>query len=264
MKSSHLQSKFIFIIFSTIILGLVTYKSAFENNKPTCNNFVVNTYLYLALSLTFVGLFIHLYNYLLNNKGDLLKLLPIEQVFNQIAPYRIAGILFSFVFIILISIEDIYNTTGFTYQHATWGAFIACISLILYPYFKSKELYIYVNNAIIMTIIIFLIMSFVVYLKPEFFEKTFSTAIVGLLVALIAVIIVELTMLFLGNYDYKTYRMISYFVILLFSLFVSYDTTQMFTYARNCINSPNYPKASISFFLDLINLFVRLVGVARK
>ena len=172
--------------------------------------------------------------------------------------------MFSFVFIILISIEDIYNTTGFTYQHATWVSFIACISLILYPYFKSKELYMYVNNAIIMTIMIFIIMSTIVYLKPEFFEKTFSTAIVGLLVALIAVIIVELTMLFLGNYDYKTYRMISYFVILLFSLFVSYDTTQMFTYARNCINSPNYPKASISFFLDLINLFVRLVGVARK
>ena len=159
MKSYHLQSNFIFIIFAIIILGLVTYKSAFENSKPTCDNFVVNTYLYLALSLTFVGLFIHLYNYLLNKDGNLLKLLPIEQVFNQIAPYRIAAILFSFVFIILISIENIYNTTGFTYQHATWVSFIACISLILYPYFKSKELYIYVNNAIIMTIIIFLIMS---------------------------------------------------------------------------------------------------------
>ena len=264
MKSPHLQSKFIFLIFATLILGLVTYKSAFENNKPTCNNFVINTYLYLALSLTLVGIFIHLYNYLLNNKNDVSKLLPIEQVFNQIAPYHIASILFSFVFIILISIENMYNTSGFTYHHATWGSFIACISLIMYPYFKSKELYLHVNNAIIMAIMIFLIMSFVVYLKPEFFEKTYSTAIVGLLVALIAVIIVELTMIFLGNYDYKTYRMISYFVILLFSLFVSYDTTQMFTYAKNCIKSPNYPKASVGFFLDLINLFVRLVGVARK
>ena len=91
-----------------------------------------------------------------------------------------------------------------------------------------------------------------------------STAIVGLLVALLAVIIVELTMIFMGNYDYKTYRMISYFVILLFSLFVSYDTTKMFEYAKNCVNSANYPKASVGFFLDLINLFVRLVGVNRK
>jgi hypothetical protein len=218
----------------------------------------------LALSLTLVGLFIHLYNYLLNENRNLSKLLPIEQVFNQIAPYHIAAILFSFVFIILISIENIYNTSGFTYQHATWGSFIACISLIMYPYFKSKELYLHVNNAIIMAIMIFLIMSFVVYLKPEFFEKTFSTAIVGLLVALIAVIIVELTMLFMGNYNYKTYRMISYFVILLFSLFVSYDTVEMFKYAKNCVDSPNYSKASVGFFLDLINLFVRLVGVARK
>ncbi len=264
MKSSHIQSNFVYIIFATLILGLVTYKSAFENNKPTCNNFVINTYLYLALSLTLVGLFIHLYNYLLNNKNDVSKLLPIEQVFNQISPYHIASILFSFGFIILISIENMYNTSGFIYHHVTWGSFIACISLLMYPYFKSKELYLHVNNAIIMAIMIFLIMSFVVYLKPEFFEKTYSTAIVGLLVALIAVIIVELSMIFMGNYDYKTYRMISYFVILLFSLFVSYDTTQMFTYAKNCIKSPNYPKASVGFFLDLINLFVRLVGVARK
>jgi FtsH-binding integral membrane protein len=71
-------------------------------------------------------------------------------------------------------------------------------------------------------------------------------------------------MLFLGNYDYKTYRMISYFVILLFSIFISYDTSKMFTDAKNCVDSPNYPKASVGFFLDLINLFVRLVGGSRK
>ena len=39
---------------------------------------------------------------------------------------------------------------------------------------------------------------------------------------------------------------------------------KMFEYAKNCVNSPNYPKASVGFFLDLINLFVRLVGVNRK
>jgi FtsH-binding integral membrane protein len=264
MKSLHLQSHFIFTILGLILLTSFTYSSAFKNNKPTCNNFVINVYLYLALSLTLVGVFIHLYNYLLNKNGNLTKLLPIELVFNQIKPYYILSVIFSFVFIILISIENIYNTKGFTYHHITWVLFIACISLTLYPYFKSQELYMYVNNAIIMAIMIFIIMSSIVYLKPEFFEKTYSTAIVGLLVALLAVIIVELTMIFMGNYDYKTYRIISYFVILLFSLFVSYDTTKMFEYAKNCINSPNYPKASVGFFLDLINLFVRLVGVSRK
>jgi FtsH-binding integral membrane protein len=264
MKSLHLQSHFIFTILGLILLSAFTYSSAFKNNKPTCNNFVINVYLYLALSLTLVGVFIHLYNYLLNKNGNLTKLLSIDQVFNQIKPYYILSVIFSFVFIILISIENIYNTKGFTYHHITWVLFIACISLTLYPYFKSQELYMYVNNAIIMTIMIFIIMSSIVYLKPELFEKTYSTAIVGLLVALLAVIIVELSMIFMGNYDYKTYRMISYFVILLFSLFVSYDTTKMFIYAKNCINSPNYPKASVGFFLDLINLFVRLVGVNRR
>ena len=87
MKSLHLQSHFIFTILGLILLSAFTYNSAFKNNKPTCNNFVINVYLYLALSLTLVGVFIHLYNYLLNKNGNLTKLLSIDQVFNQIQPY---------------------------------------------------------------------------------------------------------------------------------------------------------------------------------
>lgn len=54
---------------------------------------------------------------------------------------------------------------------------------------------------------------------------------------------------------------ISYVAILIFSLFVSYDTSHMFEMASKCINFPNYPKSSLSFFLDLLNLFSSFINI---
>ena len=44
------------IIAFIIILYLIS-TSSFKNGKPTCNNYVFNVYLYLAMSITLIGLF---------------------------------------------------------------------------------------------------------------------------------------------------------------------------------------------------------------
>ena len=55
-----------------------------------------------------------------------------------------------------------------------------------------------------------------------------------------------------------------YIVILVFSLFVSYDTARVFMLADKCHNYPNYPQSSISFFLDVLNLFVRIINLRAR
>jgi FtsH-binding integral membrane protein len=89
--------------------------------------------------------------------------------------------------------------------------------------------------------------------------------IVGLLIGLIAIIIVQIVGYFLlrgnPNSNYKGWsKYITYFIIILFSLFVSYDTIAIFREAKNCKNYPNYPKSSVNFFLDILNLFVSLMN----
>ena len=82
---------------------------------------------------------------------------------------------------------------------------------------------------------------------------------IGLFIGLITVIIIEIVSIFFltqnknsnseNNYGWRKY--ITYFIIVLFSLFVSYDTITVFREAKSCVNYPNYPKSSLNFFLDM-------------
>ena len=74
-----------------------------------------------------------------------------------------------------------------------------------------------------------------VYIFPKFFDKTFSFVFPGLFIALLTIILIELYFIFiLGNYPKKYFRIISYAVIVLFSLYISYDTQLMFYEAKKC------------------------------
>tara|TARA_B100001175_G_scaffold317722_1_gene335963 strand:- start:5214 stop:5537 length:324 start_codon:yes stop_codon:yes gene_type:complete len=105
-----------------------------------------------------------------------------------------------------------------------------------------------------------------VYAKPDFFINTYGQAMGGLLIALLSIIVIEIFNIFFTK-DYafsSTHRIISYVVILVFSLFISYDTARIFTLADKCTNYPNYPKSSLSFFLDVINLFARIISLQSR
>lgn len=114
-------------------------------------------------------------------------------------------------------------------------------------------------------------MSLIVYLFPQFFLSTYSTMMMGLFVALLVVIVIEIIKIIYKGYT-NNWEMtnvdkgISYFVIVLFSLFVSYDTTTLKIRSKNCKESsiflyPNYPVQSLDIILDLLNLFVRILGL---
>ena len=120
---------------------------------------------------------------------------------------------------------------------------------MIYPYFKSEELADVVDDSLVSTALVFIFMSIIVYSQPSFFSGTYNYVMPGLIVGLFAIIIVSLFNIFFTK-DMEMYRKssiyISYIVILLFSLFVSYDTSKMFEMAKICVN---YPKLLIFFCL---------------
>ena len=83
---------------------------------------------------------------------------------------------------------------------------------------------------------------------------------VGLLLALIAIIISEIYLYLTNQYTNDLYKIISYIVIFVFSLFIIYDTSRLYEYSKQCVNSPNYPSLSTGLFLDIINIFSRLMN----
>ena len=255
---------FIFTVLVTCILSAITYKSSFVEGKPHCNNFVTNVYLYLACAIGLTACFVHLYNILLNKPSQRGQLTNEFTAVKQIYPYLVYSLIVSFISIIILSMQDVFSKSGTLLNHTTWIIFLASISITLYPLFKSRELHTIVQKSLLTTIIIFLIMSGIVYLYPEFFSTTYKKVMTALLIALFAIILTELVLIFTQTYDKKTYNTISFIVIALFSLYISYDTSRIFDYAKKCIDSPNYPKVSTRLFLDVMNIFVRLVGVSRK
>ena len=224
--------------------------SGFKNGKPTCDNYVINVYLYLALSLIILG--------------ALSTYIPWEKT--MISPLLL--FVLSLVFIIMISLQGNFqnNMTQVISSHIFWVLFILSISGTFWIYLKLPVYQDYINSTILIVSLIFIFMSMLVYINPEFFINTYGRAMAGLMVTLLIIIVLEIYYIFFTkNYAFSnTHRIVSYVVVLVFSLLVSYDTARIFMLADKCNNYPNYPKSSISFFLDVVNLFVRIINLRSR
>ena len=228
----------VFILLFTFLLIYLIYKNAFVNGKPHCNHFVSNVYLYLALSVSLCGTFLHIY--LFNEKKDVYTLL--DKSFQQ--NYLIPAIIMSFVSIIILSSRPLFSKKGYIFNHFVWLLFIASISITLYPYFKSYEFSVVLQKSFIMTCILFIFMTTIVFLIPSLIKGTYKKVMLGLMIALFSIIITE-------------------FYLIVTNQYTKNDTSRLNHYATICMNSPNYPLVSTNLFLDILNIFVRFMGISK-
>ena len=260
-KIFHKQYLYFLLI---IFIGLIYFisKFSFKNGHPTCDNYVFNVYLYLGMSLCLIGLYTYVLNELMwGNSIEKNSSMTITDIYKKFGMYYISSLIISFVLIIILSYRNLYSLNGHVLNHILWLLFILCISVMLYPLFKDEKTSTNTDDALIGTSIIFICMSLIVYIYPSFFVKTYDFMMVGLMVGLFSVIIILIINFFIGNNTNQGWRKyLTYFIILLFSLFVSYDTITVFKEAKHCVNYPNYPKSSLNFFLDILNLFSSLMN----
>jgi len=237
------QINYAIFVFSLIVLyGINVY--AFKKGFPTCENYVTNTYLYLALSICYIYF----------NVTNLRK-------YNYLGfPAFLIGI----CLLIYMSFSFPKTKEGILINHLIWFAFLTCLSFMILPLINISNIE-SIYLALIVTFFIFIIMSMIVYFFPKFFESTFQFVFPGLLVALLMIILIELYYLFIASkYPKSVFRYISYAVIVLFSVYISYDTQLMFIEAKTCRKYANYPKSSLKFILDIVNIFVRLLSLQRR
>jgi len=255
-----LFKRYVTITLITIVcFSVFIYKSAFKNGRPTCNNYVINVYLYLALGIGFVTLGSLLIDYFTNNFGTLFKS-PKDANFSKYYKFSIAS--FILVFIGIFMMHSLYhNVMG---SHVFYIIIAMLLSGMIMPLIKLERYNMYVDDALLGTAIIFLGMSLLYYLFPKFFNSTYGFMMMGLLVALFAIIVINLINIFiLKNKD--LFSFINYIVLVLFSLFVSYDTSAINMRSKTCISNkkspfnPNYPFEALNFVLDLLNIFQSLL-----
>ena len=104
-----------------------------------------------------------------------------------------------------------------------------------------------------------------VYIYPDI--VSFSIGPI-LFIALLVLIITQIVNIFIIRSDKETMnknqKWLSIFSILLFSLFILYDTKVLLRNAKTCnIRShyPDYIKESFNIFLDILNTFINLLHI---
>ena len=232
----------IILFFLLIMYAINIY--AFKNGFPTCENYVTNTYLYLALSMCYIYFNIN--------------------QFSSYSHHVFIPFLVGIAAILYITMNKPTTQSGIAINHIVWFAFLSALSFMIIPITSmSSDSMIYM--ALSFTFSIFVMMSAIVYLFPTFFQKTMHFMYPGLLLALIMIILIELYLIFIKQqYPANIHRYIGYAIVTVFSLFISYDTQLMFEAAEQCRKYANYPESSMKFILDIVNIFVRTLSIQSR
>ena len=244
--TKSLLSVFTSILVLVVLLFLIATNS-FKNGKFTCNKYMLNTYLYVILTFNIIAILcLSLEHFKIKFQFSLMQFLGI--------------FLISLGLIISLGFIDAKYIVG---KHLVWLLFILALGMIFYPMYNTFQEKSVVLSAILTTLLLTIILSVIAFLKPELISFSLGPI---LLMILIAVIIMEITMIIIYRKDYSKirgfYRGFCYFVIFLFMGFILYDTKMLRIRAKSCINA-DYIQESLNLFLDIFNIFVRVLGLSR-
>ena len=256
VKESNAVTKSILVSGLTGVVCIVLLLTAFEKNKGTfsftCSKYILNTYLYVFLSILFTLLFVSTF---MRNKLDLVPNLT-----------RFFGIFFLSLAVLFFTIQTNPNNTGAVIiKHILWLAFILCLALLFYPvYTLHSNTNIMITSALT-TLFLVLILSFVAFKRPDLISLSWGPV---LFTILLTVIIFEVVTMLLFpkirlNRNGTLNKVMAYIVIILFMFYILYDTKMMTIRAKKCNNNADYINESLNLFLDIFNIFARMLSLSR-
>mgnify|MGYP001224629413 CR=1 FL=1 len=255
MRNELVNQKLIPVYGLIGILALIivkVYNTAFKGGKFTCNKYILNTYLYILLALVIMSL----QNITMERQN-----VPPTSIFG-IFGGGWTGVILLFVLSLgllmwLLSI----NPQNVLLKHMVWLVFILYLGLLAYPtYIQTIE-----ENTVIVTLMttiaILIGFSVLAFVKPEWISLSWGPL---LCFVLLGGIIGELCFYFFSKDKKVTGRSkaFSYFFIILFTLFILYDTKKIQVNAKSCKESTvDYINESLGIVLDALNLFQNIADV---
>ena len=234
----------------TILLFLIVFSSFNKNGSVSCKNYLTNTYLYLILGILIIG-FVS------------------EKSIVYVKDYKKYYFWITFlVTIVSLVVFHLIPHENVVIGHLLWIFIMSLLGFMIFPLMSISSNTV-IFESLVLTMAIFVVMtlfSFFLYKYYKLSDSFLRKMGLGLFITLITIILVEIFFI-LSGYPRQIHRMISYFVIFLFIIFLLYDTTSMINRSKKCVENPksihypNYPKESLDLILDLLNIFVRLVGM---
>ena len=242
-----------------LILILVLIYGIYSNVQSplTIKSYIITNYMYVFTALL---LFI-LTNTVIENQN-----IDVMNIGNKTLPL--------FILTILLLIGIFFTPAKQQIPlHLMWVGLIILLSVSSYPiYLLAKQEQI-LNKVLITLGVIFISMSYLAYTNKlnwlQNYAAYFTFALLGLIV------FESLDLLFYNNNKEQNTRFWFYSIIaiIIFSGLIIYDTQKIIKEAkilkiacrsRSHLECANYPKKTISMFLNLLNLFNNLTNVYRK
>ena len=249
----------IFIVSS--ILALI---SSMKDGKPTCEKYVLNSYLYLSVSISLLICLILLFNMMFPNY--------VFRVFGLFIFIILA--LLSFVFIYLINTISPLDVIK---KRLVWMLFIINYALLLLPIIQVGFMFnqhTLLMSTLLLVIGIVALITFISYLNPNFIIKNSAGwtpyVITGLLILILSYIIplilcrffISCNLDFMNSYFYY----LAIFGVILFTFIIIYRTKIIVENAQKC-KSPqdaDYIKESSGLLISMINLFLDILRLRRR
>lgn len=226
----------------TITMTIITYVSATEGGKLTCDNYILNTYLY---SITFLFFMMYVVMAAMKYAPQLLFNLSLMHIILFIVLY-----LGTFLGVLFIPKEFA------VLKHIVGLLFIASASLILsalFTFFDSKS----IVTAVIMSIVLFVILSILAF---NFKDLISSKVSVAFFVVFVIMVIAEMIV----GYFYPSSlleKAIILVVLMLICYLVLVKTKKMIENEADCEKQkgPDYVKESVGLIVSFQNILIRII-----
>ncbi len=237
-------------IFQLVVLCfliLAIFKNSFKNGKFTCKNFLLNAYLYIFLSFLSISILIDTYIHF--------KVPSIIEIF------KTRGFVY-FLLILIPSLVLLMGTMAISpeqvlMKHTAWLAYISFTAYILYPLAKYAPR-IFTESKLI-TFVIMTILTAATFMFPQYIKLSWASA---LMTALLGLIVMRLIGMFIP-FSSTMHYWLSYIGLLLFSIFMLYDTKKLIVKAKQCIKA-DYVNDSMGVFLDGLNIFLDVFSLRSR
>ena len=234
-----------------LVLAILIYHNAFANGKATCNHYILNVYLYISLAFAILACSsLVLEDRLSNNPSNMVR-------FYQ--KYALPAFIISFIVLF-----GIYFTENVILSNLLWLLFISTLTITFFPVYNIlRHQHIFMRTTISVALMV-LILTGVAFWKPNYISLSWES---GLSAALLGGVVLQLVQVFFGKSDNAYNKLLSYGFVLLFSLYLLYDTKVLQVKAANCNKLlakniyPNYPRESLGIFLDILNLFTNIGSI---
>ena len=266
ITSSNVLLKLFCTLTVTVITCILIGHYAFKNGMLTCNNYVLNTYLYIILSILLMFIVV-----LINDKFGLFN--SMLAWMSQGTIYRIVMtfILLLVVLIGLIIVLQIIKPTNIVASNMIWALLIIVLGIILIPTIWFARLTDVVGLSSMLTILITIVVGFLGYYYGDEivtfdWDKYLNIAL------LVLVIIMFIGMFMITNPATMTmfYYIVSIIGLIIFVLLLLSNHKQLKQNADKCIDGkvvPNYPVESFNIFIKMLNIFqdlVRILGMSKS